>query len=55
MEEQKPYERHTDYRKQAILAAKDFHYGQEVIDKIKKAKTDDEISGIMRVARLSRR
>lgn len=41
----------SDYRKDAIHAARDFGYGDEVIQKIKDAKSDDEISGIMKVAR----
>lgn len=41
----------SDYRKDAIKAAKDFGYGDEVIQKIKDAKNDYQISGIMQVAR----
>jgi hypothetical protein len=41
----------TDYKVHALEAARDFNYGEEVIVKIKKAKTDYEISGIMSVAR----
>lgn len=40
-----------DYRSQAVRAAKDFGYGKEVNDKIKKAKTEGEIERIMRTAR----
>lgn len=51
-EAKKPaYSRVSDYRKQAIQAAKDFHYGQDVIDDIKAAKNDDHISFIMKEAR----
>jgi len=41
----------SKYRKQAIRAAKDFCYGTEVINRIKKAKTSTEISQIMHTAR----
>lgn len=41
----------NDYRKHAINAAKDFGYGQDVIDAIKEAKDDNMISGIMKLAR----
>lgn len=43
--------KNSDYRKDAIHAAQDFGYGDEVIQKIKDAKSDDEVSGIMQVAR----
>lgn len=39
------------YRNDAIKAARDLRYGQDVIDKIKAAKTDAEIDRIMRKAR----
>ena len=40
------------YRKDALKAAKDLGYGEEVIQQIKNAKTDDEISRIMASARM---
>ena len=40
-----------DYRKQAISAAKDLRYGDEVVKAIKKAKTHGEIQRIMVGAR----
>ena len=40
-----------DYRTQAINAAKDFHYGEDVIKQIEEAKTNDEIILIMGKAR----
>lgn len=39
------------YKDQAIEAAKDLGYGATVIDRIKNAKTDFEISRIMTSAR----
>ncbi len=47
-----PHGRSNDccYRDQAIQAANDFHY-EEVINKLKNAKTDSEISDIMADAR----
>ena len=41
-----------EYRKDAIRAAIDFGYGEDVIDAINKAATDDDISKIMCKARL---
>ena len=41
----------NNYRKQAIIAAEDLRYGNEVIEKIKAAKSDAEIEGIMNIAR----
>ena len=40
-----------DYRTQAINAAKDFDYGEDVINAIKEAKNDDQILFIMQKAR----
>ena len=39
------------YRKEALEAAKDFHYGKSVESAIKKAKTENEIINIMVSAR----
>ena len=39
------------YRKQAIKAAKDFHYGDKVIADLKAAKSETEIYRIMHNAR----
>lgn len=49
--ERKGHHKDSDYRKQAIKAAEDLYYGRDVIRKIRKAKTDNEISGIMTEAR----
>ena len=43
------------YRKQAMTAAKDLCYGNEVIEKIKAAKNDAEIERIMNMARHAKR
>lgn len=40
-----------DYRVQAINAARDLYYGEDVIKQIKEAKTHDEIILIMGKAR----
>lgn len=40
-----------DYRRQAIQAAKDLGYSDSVINRIKHAKTDNEITQIMASAR----
>ena len=45
----------SDYRKQAIRAAKDLFYSDESILKIKKAKTVGEIERIMRNERMKQR
>jgi hypothetical protein len=39
------------FKRQAIKAAKDFNYGDEVISKLKAAKTVAEMDRIMRTAR----
>ena len=39
------------YKYQAIQAAEDLNYGEEVINKIKKSTSDSEISRIMLTAR----
>ena len=39
------------YKKDALKAAKDFDYGSEIIKKIEKARSQYEISSIMRYAR----
>ena len=44
-----------NYRKQAMIAAKDLCYGNEVIEKIKAAKNDAEIERIMNMARHKQR
>ena len=44
-----------NYRKQAMIAAKDLCYGNEVIEKIKAAKNDAEIERIMNMARHTKR
>lgn len=41
----------TTFRRDAIKAAKDFNYGDEVISKPKAAKTVAEMDRIMRTAR----
>ena len=41
----------SQYKRQAIKAAKDLKYGDEVVEKLKKAKTEGEIDRIMKAAR----
>lgn len=41
----------TSYKAHAAKAARDLGYGKEVIAKIKKAKTEGEVSLIMATAR----
>lgn len=40
------------YRKEALDAAIDFGYGEEVVEAVKNAATEDDISKIMCMARL---
>ena len=42
------------YKAWAIKAAKELWYGKEVVEKLKAAKTDNEISLIMQTARFER-
>lgn len=42
-------------KKQAMIAAEDLRYGNEVIEKIKAAKSDAEIERIMNNARHEKR
>lgn len=49
--ERKGHHNESDYKGQAIKAADELGYGYDVISKIRKAKTDNEISGIMTEAR----
>ena len=44
-----------NYRKQAMIAAKELCYGNEVIEKIKAAKNDAEIERIMNTSRHEKR
>ena len=44
-----------NYRKQAMIAAKDLCSGNDVIEKIKAAKNDAEIERIMNTARHKKR
>lgn len=37
----------VSYKRSAIRAAKELRYGKEVINKLKKADSDDEITRIM--------
>ena len=39
------------YKRKAISAARDFHYGEDVIEMIKKSKSVNEISHITTNAR----
>lgn len=41
----------TNYRKQALKAARDFHYPEEVINKIKMCTTIGQLSVVMTTAR----
>lgn len=43
--------RDPSYRSNALKAAKDFGYGDEIIAKIKMSKSDNEIAKIMKEAR----
>ena len=45
----------NNYRKQAMIAAEDLCYSNEVIEKIKAAKSDVEIERIMNNARHEKR
>lgn len=49
-----PYESNfvggQNYKKFALKAAKNFGYSKEVIQKIKRSKSDQEISTIMHIA-----
>lgn len=45
------YDALETFRRQAINAAKDFHYGKDVIKQLKEAKSDAEIDRIMKTAR----
>lgn len=42
-----------NYKRKAVRIAKDFRYTTEIIEAIHKAKTENEISNIMRNARLA--
>ena len=42
-----------NYKRKAIKVAKDFRYGNVVVEAIHNAKTENEISRIMRDARLA--
>lgn len=39
------------YRSRALSAAKDFEYGTDVLKRLRDAKTEDEITTIMKEAR----
>ena len=41
----------VSYKRWAILAAKELRYGKKVVDKLKKATSDNEIARIMYSAR----
>lgn len=43
------------YKKEALEAARDLNYSKEVIRKIEDAKSDNEISRIMKTARERRK
>lgn len=42
------------YKKDSIRAAKDLRYGKTVVDKLKAAKTEAEVTNILKTARLSK-
>lgn len=42
-----------NYKRKAVRIAKDFRYTTEIIEAIHKAKTENEISNIIKNARLS--
>ena len=43
------------YKKESLEAARDLCYGREIINKIREAKSDNEISRIMKSARERRK
>lgn len=45
----------NQYKKEALEAARDLCYSREVINKIREAKSDNEISRIMKSARERRK
>ena len=45
----------NQYKKEALEAARDLCYGREIINKIREAKSDNEISRIMKSARERRK
>lgn len=45
----------SDYKKEALKAAKELCYGDEIKKKIKEAKTDEEIERIMASARKNKK
>lgn len=45
------YDSTNAYRKEALRAARDFHYGDHVIKALKEAQTEGEICRIMTNAR----
>ena len=45
------YDHTNAYRQEALKAAKDFHYGKDVLDSLKADKTEGEICRIMTNAR----
>lgn len=45
----------SQYKKEALEAARDLRYSREVINKIREAKSDNEISRIMKSARERRK
>lgn len=42
------------YKKDSIRAAKDLRYGEKVVYKLKAAKTEAEVTNILKTARLSK-
>lgn len=41
----------SEFKSNAIKAAKDFGYGDDIVNKIRAAKSDSEIDRIMKAAR----
>ena len=50
--ESKDYCDETPYKKSATKAAQELNYGQEVVEKIRKATSEAEIARIMKTARI---
>lgn len=50
-----PAKLEVSHKQSAIRAAKELYYGKEVIDKLKKAASDNEITRIMFSARNAER
>lgn len=50
-----PFVRGNDYKREAIKAARDLGYGEDIIEEIKQSTSDDHICQIMQMARKRKR